>query len=431
MMVAAGSFSGRASSLGSAVRPSSSGRESRLGGAVRPSSSAGRAVRPGVNVSAALIEEAIAMCRGAKGRSSGSKAAEPPLETSPRAGAHLLSRPHCPTPEQTNHWLHGLDGGAPDVQVGDGDAGRRDGSKERHRGVGVESAADQIKFSPASSRSASSTSPRNVGLVRPRSPTPTKMLAWEESGQGTGHCRNDSTGSSPDNGRGDHTDGLIAQLISACQMNEIDKAFDFYHKLNKMRVPLFEGVYKMIIECCMRTQHLGHAMQFYDTLKSSGQRVSSRLVMVLMEACAKEQHGDKVHAIWNDWCPPNERMTTIHGEVLLIAVSALIRTMSPDLACDILSAAMERSGDRLAACFSDSEVELEDLLVQNETAAEDAQSDGALLEEMAERFLELHNLLDDLRMQSLSGSPGNTRCSRGEELLVMEDVDLDLELAAI
>ena len=50
-------------------------------------------------------------------------------------------------------------------------------------------------------------------------------------------------------------------------MNDISRAFVIYERLRHMQVPLYEGVYKMIIECCMRTQQLGHAMHFYETLK--------------------------------------------------------------------------------------------------------------------------------------------------------------------
>merc|ERR1719182_1029526 len=172
------------------------------------------------------------------------------------------------------------------------------------------------------SRSASPDSPR-VAILRPRSPTPTKMLAWEEAASGAAAASVTSPGDS-DREHEDRYDGLIAQLIGACQMNEINKAFTFYEKLRAMQVPLYEGVYKMIIECCMRTQQLGHAMQFYETLKSSGQRVSSRLAVYLMEACAKEQHGDKVYAIWTDWCPSGTPITANDGQVFLVAVSALL-----------------------------------------------------------------------------------------------------------
>jgi hypothetical protein len=126
-------------------------------------------------------------------------------------------------------------------------------------------------------------------------------------------------------------------------MNDINKAFTYYEKLRGMQVPLYEGVYKMIIECCMRTQQLGHAMQFYESLKGSGQRISSRLAVVLIEALANEQHGDKIHTIWSDWCPPGDPVTAKDSEVLLVVVSALIRTMSPDLAQSVLTDAMQRS----------------------------------------------------------------------------------------
>lgn len=232
-------------------------------------------------------------------------------------------------------------------------------------------------------------------------------------------------------GRGDHTDGLIAKLISACQMNDINRAFAIYEQLRRMKLPLYEGVYKLIIECCMRTQQLGHAMQFYETLKGSGQRISARLVVVLMEACCKEQHGDKVHAIWNDWCLPEEPILAAHSEVLLVAISALIRTMSPELATDILDDAMRRSGDSLASCLADAEVELEDLLQLNEQVADEARMNGTVLEgELAANYAELHELLEKLRQRCLS-DPVQKHARVGGCDLLMEDVDLDLDLAAM
>merc|ERR1712232_1325848 len=113
-----------------------------------------------------------------------------------------------------------------------------------------------------------------------------------------------------------------------------------------------------------------------ETLKSSGQRVSSRLTVFLMEACAREQHGDKVHAIWQDWCPPRCAVTRSHCEVLLVAISALIRTMSPDLARDVLRDAAKRATGSLAACLASSEVEVEELLLLNEAVAEEVSANG-------------------------------------------------------
>jgi hypothetical protein len=216
-------------------------------------------------------------------------------------------------------------------------------------------------------------------------------------------------------------------------MNEINKAFTFYEKLRAMQVPLYEGVYKMIIECCMRTQQLGHAMQFYETLKVSGQRVSSRLAIFLMEACAKEQHGDKVHAIWSDWCPPGEPVTAADSQVFLVAVSALVRTMSPDLAASVLQDAMQRSGDGLDDCLADAEVELEELIQLNEQMAEEASANGTLLEDLAGRFGEVNAVLQGLHERCLQMSETNSSCARAVtvEDLFMEDLDLDLDLAAM
>lgn len=429
-------------------RPSSSsGRAAVLG---RPSSSLGRPngaapLGPALlgggaqqlanrNAPASLIEEAILMCRSARGNTTSMPSAE-----SPPSPMIPVQRPTAPTPEQTNHWLHGMDDAAERLAA----AERAVVEARESRGASAErlaaappggcepwSKADlcqtgQVYDSP---RGGSPVSPRSrPAICRPRSPTPTKMLAWEEAQSG----RATTTRSDSDHeGRGDHTDGLIAQLIGACQLNDINKAFSFYEKLRRMQVPLYEGVYKMIIECCMRTQQLGHAMQFYETLKVSGQRMSSRLAVVLIEALANEQHGDKIHTIWSDWCPPGDPVTANDTEVLLAVASALIRTMSPDLAQNVLTDAMQRSDDRLAACLYDAEVDVEELLILNEQVAEEAKANGTLLEELAGQFGELHVTLQDLLEQCIKNS--HTRvCGMGAGALIMEDVDVDLELAAM
>jgi len=376
------------------------------------------------------------MCRNARSNQAAALSAAAEAHSPMSSPRYPVNRPTAPTPEQTNHWLHGMDQAAERGRAGPGCSAPRAGSASRTGHYSKEQELLRPGEALLSSRSGSPDSPR-TSLLRPRSPTPTKMLAWEEARSGRATACQSGAGGSPGDsdheGRGDQTDGLIAQLIGACQVNEINKAITFYEKLRRMQVPLYEGVYKMIIECCMRTQQLGHAMQFYETLKGSGQRVSSRLAVVLMEACAKEQHGDKVHAIWSDWCPSGEPIRPSDCEVLLVAVSALIRTMSPDLARDVLKDAMRRSGDDLAACLADAEIELEELVQLNEQVAEEAKANGTLLEELAGRFGELHALLDCLLTQSAQSNSGKSRSStrRGDELLFMEDVDLDLELAAM
>merc|ERR1719506_2064120 len=165
-------------------------------------------------------------------------------------------------------------------------------------------------------------------------------------------------------------------------MNQVERAFAVYEQLRRLEVPLYEGVYAMLIECCMRTQRLGHAMQFYETLTASKQRVSSRIVTLLIEACAREQHGDKVHAIWSDWWASESRACSNHGtgnamrigEALLACVAALIRTMSPDLAIDVLRQTVKGWG-RLADLIPDVE-DAEELLRMNLQAARDAEIGG-------------------------------------------------------
>lgn len=347
------------------------------------------------------------MCKGMKSNQvmSAGHADDVSPQSSPR---HHVERPNAPTPEQTNHWLQDMD------QVPE---------KRPETSMGQRSEQPVL-----ASRSPSPDSQRlqSDEIHRPRSPTPNKMRAWEEELNDTGQ------GDSDHEDRGDQTDVNIHRLCTACQMNDVIKAFSLYERLSKMRVPLYEGVYKMLIECCMRTQQLGHAMHFYETLKSSGQRVSARLVTVLIEACAREQHSDKVHAIWNDWCPEGQPISASQSEVLLVVISALIRTMSPDLALDVLRDATQRSGGALASWLPDAEVELEELLQLNEMVAEEGRMNGTLMEELAGHFSELHMTLEELRercLQDAEGRPGPPK--GGHDDLLMEDLDLDLELAAM
>lgn len=377
----------------------------------------------GINAPASLIEEAMAMCRGAR-----SNAAAAQQSSACPPSPHPMHRPDAPTPEQTAHWLHGIDQSAEHCTVAAADVKEREGrsvasTAECPSGT---SAAGAPKAC-LTSRSGSPDSPR-VMTVRPRSPTPTKMLAWEEARAGQATTSVGDSEHEDQDDHYDHTDGLIAQLIGACQLNDINKALTFYEKLRQMRVPLYEGVYKIIIECCMRTGQLGHAMQFYETLKSSGQHVSSRLAVYLMEACAKEQHGDKVYVIWSDWCPPGTPLTASDSQVLLVAVSALLRTMSPDLALSVLQEAIQRSGDRLGACLSDAEVELEELVLLNEQVTEEAAANGTLLEDLAGRLREVGALLEGLHQQCLH-TGANQSVGRAVDVdhLFMEDVDCDLD----
>jgi len=442
------------------VRPSSSsGRgagPSTANHPPRPSSSCGyHAGDAGLSMAdPVLVDQAIAMCKGARSNQVRAPAAVAQVaagfqvpeytELSPR---HMAKRPSAPTPEQTNHWLQGISQSHDESPRDDNDAART----MQHNGRGRSSS-----HSPSSDGEEC----RADALLRPRSPTPTKMLAWEEPQEKP--CG--SAGDSDQEERGDQTDGLISRLIEACQMNEVNKAFAFYEKLHRMRVPLYEGVYKMIIECCMRTQQLGHAMQFYETLKGSGQRVSSRLVTVLIEACAREQHGDKVYTLWNDWCPTGAPVDGAQCEVLFETVGALIRTMSPDLAEDVLMDAMDRPGASHITRAPDAEIVLEELLQLNETVAHEARMNGTLMGELAGQFSKLHVVLEGLRKQSLQfavaahpvgsgnygtysggglggsgggasaasfASDGAGRFTISTDDLLMEDLDLDLELAAM
>lgn len=222
-----------------------------------------------------------------------------------------LERPNAPTPEQTNHWLQGMEnlGATPPMAA---------------------ALSQEERMGPAQYAQCVSPRDENSQWVRPRSPTPTKMLAWGEEDTPSAGCSSRAlcfSHSDDDDpfGRGDHTDGLIHRLIEACQMDDVRRAFGIYERLRRLRVPLYEGVYKLIIECCMRTHQLGHGIQFYETLKSSGQRVSSRIIIVLIEACAREQHSEKVHALWQDWCQPHEDLRPCHREVVALRPIMIFR----------------------------------------------------------------------------------------------------------
>lgn len=362
--------------------------------------SASGARRPGEalsQVSASLLEDALAMVLAARQQPT------PPPE--------LVSRPNAPTPDSR-----------PPVQ----------GSHVWR--------ADQRPLSAAAA-----SRPRHSRLEGPcvkpplpqwadrcRSPTPTKMLAWEEEDVGTSlpsnaaPSKDDSDQEWPRTGQ---PDGLIARLIEACQTNNVQCAFSFYERLRHMNVPLYEGVYKLIIECCMRTQQLSRAMQFYETLKTSGQRVSANLALVLIEASAREQQGDTVYAIWRDWCPARPaRLERDHIEVMLHTVSALIQSYRPELALAVLNEGAARSPGGALDTFAESLLE------------ELSQHAEALIPDQASTslgFLELQARLDELRLACYEEPSATALRHRGmgrdarEELLLMEDVDLDLELAVI
>lgn len=319
-------------------------------------------------------------------------------------------RPDAPTPEQTNYWLRDLEGQGPDRFL------------EKSDLVGRADAAGCL-----SGDCSESPRERRASGLRPRSPTPTKMMsAWEEFESQTVSDDRDAACRASDSdheGRGDHTDGLISKLTEACQRNNVQRALALHENLRRMRVPLYEGVYKLLIECCMRTRELGHAMQCYEILKGSGQRVSPRLVMVLMEACAREQFGEKVLAIWNDWCPAGP-ISSGSCEVLLAAVSALVRTLSPELARDVLEAAVCRWGESFLSPHETAEVDLEELLSLSEEVSDEAQENGGLADELARGLAELRKVLQKLyqRCQQDAALRPARAPGRCEDLL-MEDVD--------
>lgn len=372
-----------------------------------------------------LLQEAIAMCRDVRGSNEAPAAASP------------FERPPAPTPEQTNHWLRDFE--------------QRPLSAARLPPT-APPMLPQGQTVPVRSPSPEDSPMRgDRGMGRPRSPTPTKMLAWEEEeAAATPGTSQGGAMFSPDSadleGRGDQTDSLISRLIGACQVNDVGKAFLLYEKLRMMRVTLYEGVYKLLIECCMRTQQLGHAMHFYETLRVSGQRVSHRLVIVLMEACAREQHGEKVFHLWSDWCNAHQPAALEYAEVLLVALSALIRTMSPDLALRILSEEVQRSAARVASALKEAIPEIEELMQLAEAAAVEMQHAGDQIGGcLAQGFLELLDSLENLRQachqerelrhaeQPEVADASNT-CRRGwasSDVILFEDVDLDLELAAM
>ncbi|CAE7653658.1 unnamed protein product [Symbiodinium pilosum] len=356
-----------------------------------------------------------------------------------------LERPQAPTPEQTNHWLQGME--CTDETEATEASMERPSAPLQYRGVSPARGSDD-----------------GSACMRPRSPTPTKMLAWGEeqdstpSGGPSSRPLYGSPTSDDDDpfGRGDHSDGLINRLIEACQMDDVRRAFGIYERLRRMEVPLYEGVYKLIIECCTRTHQLGHGIQFYETLKSSGQRVSSRLLIVLIEACAREQHSDKVYALWQDYCPRGEEIGTSHREVLLVTLASLVRTLSPDLALEIMRDALQRS--QSITWIAEAQTQVSDLLQLVVSAASEAQLDGA--GQLGHSLLASYKGLEDLLLWMLeeahrqtlafpskgpalgsgSDSPtsiatrppsGRVGFAAEDELLLMEDVDLDLELAAM
>jgi len=394
------------------VRPTSSSAQSqKVARAPRPSSSCGMALRSAPDVLGRAHEEHLVLCHAQE--ESDKDGCRRPL-----TGALALDRPAAPTPEHTNHWLHGMDQVPSQAVTASASARSHVEGNHPARKIGRYTLGGHAEASD------SDDSPREC---RPRSPTPTKMLAWEED-QATAII------SSPCDSAvdcGNHMDSLITKLISACQTNDVSKAFAIYDKLRGLSIPLYEGVYALLIECCMQTQHLGYAMQCYETLRCSGQRISARLVSLLMEACAREQHPEKVLGIWRTWCPAPECVTASHSEVLLLTVSALVRTLSPDLACEVLTDASFRCPETLPSCFVHHGVKLEELLSLSEAVAEESKANGnSLGKDMACGFLKLRGLLEELVYAAGELASQLPKSRAAGDAMFMEDVDLDLELAA-
>jgi len=404
-------------------RPSSSNctrRQAPAAGA--RSRSAGRAgkravvpVAPGLNTD--LMEEALRRSRPPRpatpvGRDSDSSGDELPTGNGwpwRDLAQGWIERPPNPTPEKTGHWTRDLDGDEID-QIINGTL--REPSADDDDPLGDHRPANPRSEPLASPGSPGAAERSPVAFERPRSPTPTKMLAWEaeESAQET------KDGQSPDEGDASNADARIARLINACQQDDLKRAFQLYDKLRRMEVRLFEGVYKLLIESCIRAQRLDLALRLYEALKVSGQRPSNRLVCVLAECCAREMQGDKVHAIWRDWCIGAEAEHP-HPEVVATLVLALIRTMLPGAATEVLVVATRWAAEDMEWALCSEHVD--EMITLARRAAEDAGG----MPEVASEFAHLNHGLGELRRCTRRAAPVR-QCSD----IVMEDVELDVDL---
>merc|ERR1711865_593797 len=108
----------------------------------------------------------------------------------------------------------------------------------------------------------------------------------------------------------------------------------------------------------------------------------------------------------------------------MTTIGALIRTMSPDLARDVLADALAREHG-LMQSLAHAEVDLEELLLLNESVLLDAQSNGGLLEGLAGSFTELHGMLSVLRQEILDNVDSiHLQGCREVGDLLMEELDV-------
>jgi pentatricopeptide repeat protein len=162
------------------------------------------------------------------------------------------------------------------------------------------------------------------------------MLAWDDDEVPDSHKQPEM-----DMKENFNADAVIAQLISACQQDQFEAVFDHYGRLRRIEAPLYEGVYKMMVLCCLRTRHLDMALEVVDWMKAAGHRPSAFLFLEMLEAYAAAGDAGKVQCVWSAVDETRLQRADV-GSILHRVVMHLLTLRAPTMAMQVLEDGAER-----------------------------------------------------------------------------------------
>jgi hypothetical protein len=232
------------------------------------------------------------------------------------------------------------------------------------------------------------------------------MLAWDDDGVP------DSAKAPEINFKENcNADAVIAQLISACQQDQVEAVFDFYERLRRIDAPLYEGVYKMMVLCCLRTHHLDMALEVVDWMKAAGHRPSAFLFLEMLEAYAAAGDAGKVQCVWSAVDEARLQPSDV-GSILHRAVMHLVTLRAPTMAMQVLE-----DGEGKGSVFAPDE--FASLL----STCEEVMREAVDSPSAAEAWRTLRHAIEIAQVGQAQGpSP------EPEKDLSIEDLDLDLDI---
>lgn len=209
-------------------------------------------------------------------------------------------------------------------------------------------------------------------------------------------------------------DAVIGKLICACQQDQVSAVFAYHDQLVSMGTRLFEGVYKMMVQCCLKNGQVDAAFACLKHMKASDQRPSVQALVDLVEAYMYAGESEKIWCVWADLLEPGRFLREV-GEVMFAAVFALVQLRAPSRALDVLSRAEVEYGP-LTNIPLDSE-HISELLACN---------DEALLEADAKTkgpYETLRSQLQSIQVDRKTEISGST-----SDMVELADLRLDLDL---